>query len=328
MTQFSLIKPLQIGSLHLPVNIVFGPLAGVSDYPYRKMCRLFHQGLIFCEMVKMEAIARSDALSFRMLHYSADMHPIGAQLCGSNPALACMTAKIIEDLGFDIVDLNCGCPVDKVTGDGSGSGLLKTPELIGELVANMVAAVQIPVTLKVRIGWDDDHIIVEDLVRIAELAGAKAITVHGRTRKQGYTGESNAAWICAAKQSARSIKVIGNGDLFSAPSALVMLKETGCDGVLIARGGIGQPWIAEDSIRLEQELTLKDHSPEERRRVLKDHFEETLACSTDHRAILDMRRVGCSYIGRLKGSRHFREAFSKVSSLDEIHSLINAVSLT
>jgi nifR3 family TIM-barrel protein len=278
-------------------------------------------------MVKMDAIIRSNASSFRMLHYSADMHPIGAQLCGSNPKLGGIAARIIEDMGFDVLDLNCGCPVDKVTQDGSGSGLLRTPERIGEILANMIAAVHIPVTVKVRVGWDEDHIIVEDLVRMAELAGAKAITVHGRTRKQGYRGEANIAWIRAAKKQAREIVVIGNGDLFSAPAALRMLKETDCDGVLLARGGIGQPWLCDDICRLERDLAVPARTADERRRVLQAHFEATLAYGNDHQAIVDMRRVGCSYIGRLRGGRHFREAFSRASSIQELRELIQEVPL-
>jgi nifR3 family TIM-barrel protein len=276
-------------------------------------------------MVKMDAIVRSNGSSFRMLHYSADMHPIGAQLCGSNPKLAATAAKIIEDMGFDILDLNCGCPVDKVIQDGSGSGLLRTPTRIGDILANMIASVRIPVSVKVRVGWDDDHIIVEDLVRMAELAGASAITVHGRTRKQGYSGEANLEWIRAAKKQARVIKVIGNGDIFSAPAALRMLKETECDGVLLARGGIGQPWLADDICRLEKALSVPSRSPDERRAALLDHFEATLAYGNDHQAIADMRRVGCSYIGRLQGARHFREAFSRASSIQELRELIQSI---
>ena len=319
-----LIHPLTIGSLQLPVNVLFAPLAGVSDFPYRAMCRRFHKGLLFCEMVKMEALLRSDSTSFRMLNYSANMHPIGAQLCGSNPQLAAPAARIIEDMGFDVVDLNCGCPVDKVTDDGSGSGLLRTPRLIGEIIANMVSAVRIPVTLKVRAGWDEQHIIIEELVRIAESAGAVSMTVHGRTRKQGYRGESNRAWIAAAKQQARTIKIIGNGDLYSAQAAKDMLQETGCDGVMIARGGMGQPWLADDVLKLGTNDFVPERSPAERHAAFLAHFEETLAYGNDAQALVDMRRVGCSYLGRLKGGRALREAFSTASSLQEMKEMITS----
>src|ERR1700676_2979243 len=153
-----LTKPLQLGSLNLSHRIFYAPLAGCSDFPFRKMSAMYRPGLMYCEMVKMDALVRYDAGTFHILDYSADMHPIGAQICGSKPSLAGQAAKIIEDLGFDVVDLNCGCPVDKVTKDGSGSGMLKTPELIGEVIANMVAMVKIPVTVKIRAGWDDDSI--------------------------------------------------------------------------------------------------------------------------------------------------------------------------
>ena len=320
----SLIKSLTIGTLQLPTNILFAPLAGCSDYPYRQMCRFFHNGLLFCEMVKMDAIIRADTSSFRMLAYSSDMHPIGAQLCGSNPAFASLAARIIEDMGFDVIDLNCGCPVDKVTQDFSGSGLLKRPELIGEIIAAMVAVVKIPVTIKVRVGWDENSVIVGSLVRMAEMAGAKAITVHGRTRKQAYSGEANLAWIREAKQQAKEIKVIGNGDIFSPSAALRMLAETGCDGVMIARGGIGQPWLADDIRCADGALALPVRH---RREILNQHFEATLGYGNDNRVIVDMRRVGCSYLGRVKGGRPFREAFSKASSVEEIRSLIQSVPL-
>lgn len=319
-----LIHPLTLGSLQLPVNVLFAPLAGVSDFPYRAMCRRFHDGLLFCEMVKMEALLRSDTTSFRMLHYSANMHPIGAQLCGSRPENAAAAARIIEDMGFDVVDLNCGCPVDKVTDDGSGSGLLRNPHLIGEIIANMVSAVRIPVTLKVRAGWDEQHIIIDELVRIAESAGAVSMTVHGRTRKQGYSGESNRSWVKAAKQQARTMKIIGNGDLFSAQAAHDMLQETGCDGVMIARGGMGQPWLADDIRRFDGNSVVPERSAAECLAVFLQHFEETLAYGNDGQALVDMRRVGCSYLGRLKRGRALREAFSTASSLQYMKELITS----
>jgi tRNA-dihydrouridine synthase B len=144
--------PFQLGNITLPNNIFYAPLAGCSDFPFRKMSAKYRPGLMYCEMVKMDALIRHDQNTFHILDYDPSMHPIGGQICGSKPEIAGQAAKIIEDLGFDVVDLNCGCPVDKVTKDGSGSGMLKTPELIGEVLANMVAAVKIPVTVKIRAG--------------------------------------------------------------------------------------------------------------------------------------------------------------------------------
>ena len=159
-------KPFQMGKKVLPSNIFYAPLAGCSDFPFRKMSAKYRPGLMYCEMVKMDALIRSDVNTFHLLDYDASMHPIGAQLCGSKPEIAGKAAKIMEELGFDVVDLNCGCPVDKITKDGSGSGMLKNPELIGEMVSNMIAAVKIPVTVKIRAGWDENSINAVEITRI------------------------------------------------------------------------------------------------------------------------------------------------------------------
>src|SRR6185437_6206308 len=204
-------KPFQLGNLTLPSNIFCAPLAGCSDLPFRRMTSKYRPGLIYCEMVKMDALVRHDPHTYRLLDFEADMHPIGGQICGSKPQYAGKSAKIIEELGFDVVDLNCGCPVDKVTKDGSGSGMLKTPELIGEILSNMTAAVKIPVTVKIRAGWDEKSLNAAEIVQIAEQAGAAAICVHGRTREQGYKGPANWDWIRECKRAAKKIQVIGNG---------------------------------------------------------------------------------------------------------------------
>ena len=321
--QCEYIHPLLIGALTLHNNIFVAPLAGVSDYPFRHMACLFKPGLVSTEMVKMDGIVRLDAASFRMLDYSPSMHPIAAQLCGTNPSFAAVAAKIIEDMGFDCVDLNCGCPVDKVVDDGSGSGLLKTPYLIGEILSSMVQAVKIPVTVKVRCGWDENKIIVADLVRIAELAGAKAITVHGRTRKQGYSGQVHLEWIKEAVDAATSIPVIGNGDIFCAQAALDMFEKTGCSGVMVARGMLSQPWLVDDIRSLCEQGVIISKTPQERKRLLIEFFDLTTSYCRDHKALVEMKRVCCSYVGKEKRARYFREAFSTATSLEEMRTLID-----
>ena len=316
------IAPLQYGKLKLQTNVLYAPLAGCSDFAFRKMSARFHPGIIFCEMVKMDALIRHDAGTYHLLDFSPDMHPIGGQLCGSKPEIAAAAAEIIEDLGFDVIDFNCGCPVDKVTKDGSGSGMLKNPELIGDIIANMVAKVKIPVTVKIRSGWDDKAIIVEDIVRIAEKSGAKAITVHGRTREQGYKGPANWDWIKRAKAAATHIQVIGNGDIFSAQDALRMFDYTGCDGVLVARGTLGQPWIAEDIHHLASGSESVVRTPEMKRTALLEHFEYMQEYLPERKVVIDMRRVGCWYFTKAKGTRSFREAISKAATVAEIHDLI------
>lgn len=315
-------SPFQLGSLLLPNNIFYAPLAGCSDFPFRKMSAKYRPGLMFCEMVKMDALIRNDSGTFHILDYDKSMHPIGAQLCGSKPEIAGQAARIIQELGFDSVDLNCGCPVDKVTKDGSGSGMLKTPNLIGDVLANMVAAVDIPVTVKIRAGWDESQINAPQITQIAEQAGAKAICIHGRTRKQAYKGPANWDYIKACKEVATTIKVIGNGDAVDGQSVQKMFEHTGCDAVLVARGTLGQPWIIEEIIRYLQTGEFLEYSQEQCRQVLLEHFFHTLEYHHSRRAAVDMRRIGCWYLKKSAGTRAFREAISKAESSDVVKDLI------
>jgi len=316
-------KNFNLGALTLSSNIFCAPLAGCSDLPFRRMTSPFKPGLIYCEMVKMEALIRHDPHTYRLLDYEAEMHPIGGQICGSKPALAAKSAKIIEELGFDVVDLNCGCPVDKVTKDGSGSGMLKNPQVIGEVISNMVAAVKIPVTVKVRAGWDENSINVAEVTQIAEKAGAKAICVHGRTREQGYKGPAKWDWIRDCKLAAREILVIGNGDLFDAQAVQKMFDYTGCDAALIARGTFGQPWIIEDVYRL-----LSGELPARRtwfdfKAALLEHLDHMVAYHCDRKAAMEMRRVGSWYLRKGKGMRKLRESLNRARGVDEIRQLLS-----
>ena len=318
-----MISELQVGNKRLPSNIMYAPLAGCSDYPFRKMTTKYRPGLVFCEMVKMDALVRYDTGTLQLLDYSYDMHPIGAQLCGSNPKIAKQAAKIVADMGFDVLDFNCGCPVDKVTKDGSGSGMLKNIRLIGDVIAEMCAAVQIPVTLKIRAGWDDDALVVPEIVRIAELAGAKTLTIHGRTREQGYSGSANWDWISICKREAKKINIVGNGDIFSAQDAIRMFEATKCDAILVARGTMGDPWIADDIRKLANGETIQERTVAERRAALLEHLHYIESYFPERKAVIDMRRVGCWYFKKAKGTRGFREAITKATTLEEIRRLVN-----
>ena len=318
--------PIQLGDLTLANRVFFAPLAGCSDYPFRQMVMdsARRPGLFFCEMVKMEALLRGDPNSYHLLDYDASMHPIGAQLCGSDPALAGEAAMRVEELGFDLVDLNCGCPVDKVTKDGSGSGLLKSPEKIGEILRAMVEAVSIPVTVKIRIGWDETHYVAEEVTKIAEQAGAKAICIHGRTRSQGYTGPAIWEPIAACKKIAKTIYVIGNGDITDAHAALRMVAETGCDGVMAARGTMGHPWLAEEILLLVEGIEPSPRTAAKSREALMRHFEYISAYAPERTALLDMRRVGCWYVHHHSGARAFRGNISKAGTLQEVRVMLEA----
>jgi len=319
-------RPFQLGNVTLPSNVFCSPLAGCSDFPFRQRMTPYQPGLVFCEMVKMEALIRHDPHTYRLLDYEAEMHPIGAQLCGSNPKIVGECAKIIEELGFDVIDLNCGCPVDKVTKDNSGSGLLRFPELIGELLSNMIAAVKIPVTVKIRAGWDDDSINGPLITKIAEEAGAKIISVHGRTRCQGYRGPANWDHIKACKEAASSILVFGNGDVLDGPSAEKMFQDTGCDGVLVSRGSFGKPWIFEEIYRhLSGEAPI-ERSPLQIRDELLEHLDAILAYQQGRKARLDLRRIGSWYFKKGSGHKKLREIVVNTKDIEEVVEQIKAYS--
>lgn len=316
-------KPFYIGSAKLPNKVLYAPLAGCSDLPFRKMSCRYRPGIVYCEMVKIDALVRNDANTYRLLDYEADMHPIGAQLCGSKPKVAAAAARIVEDLGFDVIDFNCGCPVDKVTKDGSGSGMLKTPELIGETLSEIIAAVKVPVTVKIRAGWDDKSINAVEITRIAERAGAKAIAVHGRTREQAYKGRANWDYIKACKAAAKDILVIGNGDVFDVESALRMFSYTGCDAVLVSRGTMGQPWIAEDILRALEGLPVPERSVADLKQSLLEHFECIVRYQPERQSLLDMRRVGCWYLKRLNHVKELRNQLNKSANTAEVFQHLN-----
>jgi tRNA-dihydrouridine synthase B len=311
-----------MGNIELPSNIFCAPLAGCSDLAFRRMTVKYKPGLVYCEMVKMDALIRHDPNTYRLLDYESSMHPIGGQLCGSKPEIAGECAKIIEDLGFDVVDLNCGCPVDKVTKDGSGSGMLKNLDLIGDVLCNMVAAVKIPVTIKIRAGWDASHIVAPEVTRIAEEAGASAICIHGRTRAQGYQGPANWDFIRDCKRASKTIPIIGNGDVVDPIAAQKLFEHTGCDAILLARGTMGKPWLIEDIYRHfsgEEPIvrTGRDH-----RDILLEHLDHIVSYQNDRRALLDLRRIGCWFLRGGKNMRHLRESLNRSKSALEIRQMI------
>ncbi|MEZ5315251.1 MAG: tRNA dihydrouridine synthase DusB [Chlamydiales bacterium] len=303
-------------------QITYAPLAGCSDYSFRQMSARYRPGLMFCEMVKMEPMLRNCPNTYQMLNYNESMRPIGGQICGSQPKLAGLCAKIIEDLGFDVVDLNCGCPVDKVTKDGSGSAMLKDPERIGEAISHMVAAVKIPVTVKIRAGWDEKSINAPLITQIVEEAGARAIFIHGRTRAQAYRGGANWTHIKSSKAVAKKIKVIGNGDIFNADAAIRMLKETHCDGILVSRGTMGQPWIVEDIRHLIKGDPPIDRSYLDYRQALLDHIHYLREHKDPRNALITIRKISGWYLKDAPNVRYLRKAVSQASSLDEAYKLI------
>lgn len=321
-----ILSPLYYGKTKLKNRILYAPLAGCSDYPFRQMASTYDPGTMYCEMVKMDALIRNDAHTYRLLDYDTSMHPIGAQLCGSKPKMAATCARIIEDLGFDVLDFNCGCPVDKVAKDGSGSAMLRTPDLIGEILSELVNAVKIPVTVKIRAGWDSESINAPLVTKIAEQAGAKAITVHGRTRAQAYKGPANWDFIKACKDVANEILVIGNGDVFDAEAAIKMVEHTDCDAILVSRGTMGQPWIVEDILRAFKGLPKIQRTALDIRDALIKHFELIVQYKSGKQALVDFRRVGHWYLKLCAGVKDLRASLNKIATPEEGLALVKAFS--
>ncbi len=306
-------KPITIKNLKLPSNIVYSPLAGCSDLPFRRMVRKYTNSLIFTEMTKADALARGDKGTFSMLSFTKEMHPIGAQICTEKKDIAGASSKIIEDLGFDLIDLNCGCPVDKVTKDGCGSALLKTPDKIGDIIYEMKKNVDIPVTVKIRAGWDEESINAREVTKIAEQAGASAIFIHGRTRKQAYKGPANWDYIKDACDQERSILVFANGDIRCLESAQKVLDQTGADGVLVSRITMGTPHIARDIFFGENAPTPPDPLT-----LIKEHVEEICAYQNPRKALSDIRRVACWYLREQIEYTELRRQINMSKSVQEI----------
>ena len=268
-----MIETWTIGNVPIQGKAILAPMAGVSDIAYRLLAKEHGASMVCTEMVSAMGIKYKNERTHELLRMEAVEHPVSMQIFGSNPEAIALGAKVVADAGADIVDINMGCPVKKVVSSGDGSALMKTPDLAARVAEAAVKAVDVPVTVKMRIGWDDDHINVVDFAKRIESTGVAAVAVHGRTREQMYMGRANWSYIKAVKDSL-SIPVIGNGDVWTPEDALRMMQETGCDAVMIGRGAQGNPWIFE---RTNHYLRTGELRPEptylERLDMLLKHFE-------------------------------------------------------
>ncbi|NGX34240.1 MAG: putative tRNA-dihydrouridine synthase [Candidatus Anoxychlamydiales bacterium] len=311
-------KDFKIGNLKLSHNIIYAPLAEYTDFSYRRLLRNFHTGLMFCEMIKMEALIREK--STKLLEYTKDMKPIGAQLLGANPNVAQDAAKKLEDLGFDIIDFNSGCPVPKVVKDGSGAAMLKNPKLIFDVLEKIIKAVNIPVSIKIRLGWDDNSIVAKEIVRIAKDVGCSMITIHGRTKKQGYSGRANWQAIKECKEVAKNdILVIGNGDLYCIDDVNSMFDLTQADGVMIARGMLSSPWL---SMGVENCFTKKKQPKILRKEVLLKYISYLIEEKRE-KAVFDLRRISGWFLRGFKDIKYLRVGINAATHIDEAIKLIN-----
>ncbi|MBI4564456.1 MAG: tRNA dihydrouridine synthase DusB [Planctomycetes bacterium] len=298
-------------------------MAGCTDLAYRRIARKFGCALAFCEMVKARAVIEGNERTRAMLVTDANDHPLGMQLLGRDPALLAEAARRIEARGADVIDLNLGCPVNKVVKEQCGSALLKEPDQVGRILDAMVAAVRVPVTIKMRTGFeegDDERFLA--VARTAQASGAAAITAHGRTRTQLYRGMSNHEAIRRVKEAV-SIPVFGNGDIRGGEDAARMVRATGCDGVMVARGALGYPWIYEEvRAALSGGARPPKPRPPERAAVLAEHFELMRSLYGDVHACLRARRVAMWYICGVTGGAELRRRAGRIETPADVKVMV------
>lgn len=320
----SQIQPLKIGNVTLPNNLILAPMAGVTDLPFRLLCKEQGAGLLCMEMVSAKAILYKNKNTKALLSIDKRENPVSLQLFGSDPDIIADIAHQIEDLPFDILDINMGCPVPKIVNNGEGSALMKNPKLVGEIIEKTVKVINKPVTVKFRRGFDEEHINAVEIAKVAEASGASAVAVHGRTREQYYAGKADWDIIRQVKEAV-SIPVIGNGDLLTAEDVIAMKEQTGCDGFMIARGAQGNPWIFKQILHYFEtgEHLAKPDIKEVAKMILK-HAEMMVDFKGEYTGMREMRKHAAWYTAGYHNSSKLRVKFNGVESYDDLKRLLDA----
>lgn len=316
------LNKLKIGNLELENNIILAPMAGITDLPFRLICKEFGPGLVTTEMVSSKAILYDDDKTKKLMNIDGEKSPISIQIFGSDVQAMSYAARYVSNLA-DIVDINMGCPAPKVTKNGDGSKLLLDLEKAKQIIETVVQNSKVPVTLKMRVGWDKENIIAEELAKIAENAGVSAITVHGRTRDEFYSGNADLEIIKKVKQAV-NIPVIGNGDIKNEETALQMFEKTGVDGIMIGRVALGNPWIFEKIIHyLKTGEKLPDRPLNEKLELIKRHLELEVKEKGEYTAVREFRKHIAYYTKNLPNSSSFRNSVNTVETYEEFLQKIN-----
>ena len=315
----------KIGNVEIKNQVVLAPMAGYSNTSFRKIIKDMGAGLIFAEMVSDKALVYQNAKTLELLKMSEEERPIAQQIFGSDVESFVEAARIVESVMHpDIIDINMGCPVPKVAVSAqAGSALLKNPDKIKKIVSEVVKAVSVPVTVKIRLGWDESSINCVEVAKVIESAGASAITLHARTRAQGYSGKARWEYIKQVKESV-SIPVIGNGDVKTCFDAKRMILETGCDAVMIGRGVLGNPWLIRDCVEyLELGSVPKPVSNQEKIEMMTRHFELLKQDKNEKVALLEIRSNILFYLKGMPGNKEMKTRICEAKSEEDIYSLLN-----
>ena len=313
---------MKIGNVEIENSLALGPMAGVTDLPFRLLCKEQGCGMLYTEMVSAKAILYKNKNTNILLNIDKAEHPIAVQLFGSDPDIMAEIGAKVAEGPCDFIDINMGCPVPKVVNNGEGSALMKNPKLVREIVTAMAKAIKKPLTVKIRKGFDDDHVNAVEIAKIIEDSGAAAIAVHGRTRQQFYSGKADWEIIRKVKEAV-SIPVIGNGDVDSPQKAKALLEETGCDGVMIGRAAQGNPWIfAQTAEYLEHGTVPKKPELSEVKEMIRRHAGLQMKYKSELTAMREMRKHVAWYTAGYPHSAQLRAAVNEVQSMEELEQLL------